>query len=111
MTQDDFGFFEATCFSAALNALFADPFVDVPDLAPLNETGCLFACHDNSPNGFRTPVAGYILLRYGVQFKSVESNTLYSDRYFGQIRPDLSVESVSIHAEIKRCIPQSDESG
>jgi len=49
MPQDHFGFLEVTCFSAALNALSADRFVNVPDLAPLNETGCLFVRHDSSP--------------------------------------------------------------
>lgn len=45
MTQDGFGFFEAPCFSAALNALYADPFVNVPDSAPIKLAGCRFLCH------------------------------------------------------------------
>ncbi len=44
-SRNVFGFFEAPCINTALNVLFADPIVNVPDLAPLNEAGCRFPCH------------------------------------------------------------------
>ena len=53
-----------------------------------------------------TPVAGLILVRLGVQIKSVEGNALDADPDLGQSRANLGVEPVAIHAEIERCVPQ-----
>ena len=52
-----------------------------------------------------TPVAGLILVRLGVQIKSVEGNALDADADFGQPRADLGIKPVAIHAEIERRVP------
>jgi len=58
-----------------------------------------------------TPIAGLIILHPVVQFKSIEGNPLVADANLGQIRPDLGVESVAVHAEVEGSIPQADEPG
>jgi hypothetical protein len=47
-----------------------------------------------------TPIARYILIDPGIQFKSVEGNSLFSDRYSCDKRPDFGVEAVAVHAQI-----------
>ena len=46
----------------------------------------------------------------GVQFKSVEGNTLFADANFHEIRSYLGVEAVAVHAEVARRIPEADQS-
>ena len=36
----------------------------------------------------------------GIQFKTVERNSLSTDRDFGEVRADFGVEAVAIHAEV-----------
>jgi len=55
-----------------------------------------------------TPVAGFILLHPGVQFKSVESDALFANRNLGDIWSHLYVEPVAIHSKIEGGIPQAD---
>ena len=57
-----------------------------------------------------TPVARLILVYPGIQFKSVESNPAATDRDFGEVGPYLSIEAISIHAEVEWCIAKADES-
>jgi len=56
-----------------------------------------------------TPVAGFILLHPSVQFKSVKGDTLFANRNFSDVLSYFSVETVPVHAEIERSIPQPDE--
>ena len=56
-----------------------------------------------------TPVAGHMFLRPRVKLKSIESDSLNADRYFGQARPDLGVEAIPIHAEVARRVSESQE--
>jgi len=53
-----------------------------------------------------TPVAGFILIHPGVQIKAVEGNSLFSNGNFNEIRPDLCVEAIPVHPEIKGGISQ-----
>ena len=45
----------------------------------------------------------------GIQIKAVEGDTLAADRNFSDIGADLGVEPVAVHAEVARCIPQSQQ--
>lgn len=42
------------------------------------------------------------MIRPGVQFKPVEGDALLTNRDFGDVRADLAVEAVAVHAEVKR---------
>lgn len=44
-----------------------------------------------------------------VQFKAVEGNPLRADRGLGEARSDLTVEAVAVHAEIGRCVTETDQ--
>ena len=57
-----------------------------------------------------TPVAGFILIHPGVNFKSVKGNALVSDGDLCQIGPNVGIEAVSVHAQVKGCISEADES-
>jgi hypothetical protein len=50
------------------------------------------------------------LIHPGLQFKSVESDTLFADRDLDEVRPHLGVEAVAVHAEIARCIAETNQS-
>jgi hypothetical protein len=52
-----------------------------------------------------------MVLRPRVQFKSIECDPLHPDRDLGEVRPDLGVEAVAVHAEIAGGVAESDESG
>ena len=56
-----------------------------------------------------TPVAPFILLDPGVQFKAIEGDALGADRDLRELRPDLGVEPVAVHAEIERRVAKADE--
>jgi hypothetical protein len=56
-----------------------------------------------------TPVARDIVCHPGVEFKSVEGNSLSTDRDGGEVGAYLGVEAVAIHAEIIRRVPQPDD--
>jgi hypothetical protein len=47
----------------------------------------------------------------GVQFKPVEGDALSAYGDLGEMGPDLAIEAVSIHAEISRRVPQTEEAG
>lgn len=47
----------------------------------------------------------------GVQFNTVEGKALHADGDLGDVRPDLTVEPVSVHPEVEGGIPQSNEAG
>ena len=49
------------------------------------------------------------MVRPGVKFKSVESDSLYSDADLGDIRPHFGVKAVSIHAQIEGGIAKADK--
>lgn len=49
------------------------------------------------------------MIRPGVQFKPVEGDTLLTNRNHGEARAHLGVEAVSVHAEIKRRVPETDQ--
>jgi hypothetical protein len=55
-----------------------------------------------------TPIAGLIFIHPGVQFKPIESDALYANRNFGEIRANLGVETVAVHAEVKGSISKPD---
>lgn len=59
---------------------------------------------------WRTPTAVLILLRPGVQFKSVKGNALLADGDLSQVPPHLTVESVLIHSQIAGRIAQTNKS-
>jgi hypothetical protein len=54
-----------------------------------------------------TPVARHIVVHPGVEFKSVEGNALSADGNGGEKGPDLSIEAVTVHAEIAGRIAES----
>jgi hypothetical protein len=56
-----------------------------------------------------TPVALNIIIRPGVEFKSVERYGLLSLWDFGDIRANFRIELVAVHAEIARRIAQPDQ--
>ena len=56
-----------------------------------------------------TPVAGFILLHPGVQFKAVERDALSTNRDFGDVRPDFDIESIAVHAEVARRIAEPEQ--
>ena len=49
------------------------------------------------------------MCRPGVQVKTVKGNPLAANGDFGQMRPNLSIEAVSVHAEIAGRIAQPDK--
>jgi hypothetical protein len=51
---------------------------------------------------WRTPTAVHILLRPGVHFKPIKCNALLTDGNLGEAYPNLSVESVLVHAQVAR---------
>jgi hypothetical protein len=44
-----------------------------------------------------------------IEFKAVESHPLMTDRDLGQVRSNLTVESIAIHTEIAGRIPEPDK--
>jgi hypothetical protein len=46
----------------------------------------------------------------GIQFKPVECNALFPNGYLNQIRSDFAVEAVPVHTNVKRGVPQPNES-
>jgi hypothetical protein len=51
------------------------------------------------------------MIHPGVQIKPVKGDALLADGNFSQIRPDFGVESVTVHAEITRSIPEPEQAG
>jgi hypothetical protein len=56
-----------------------------------------------------TPVALYIVVYPGVQFKSVEGDGLFAEGNLGDVGPDLGIELVPVHTEISRGVTQTDQ--
>ena len=56
-----------------------------------------------------TPVAGDIVVDPGIEFKPVEANSLLANWDFCQVRSDLSIKPVAIHADVPRCVPEADD--
>ena len=46
----------------------------------------------------------------GVEFKSIEGDTLFADADFNEIRPYLGVKPVAVHTQVARYIPEADQS-
>ena len=46
----------------------------------------------------------------GVQIKAIESNTLFADLNFNEIRTNFSIKAVPVHAQIEGCVPKPDQS-
>jgi hypothetical protein len=44
----------------------------------------------------------------GVQFKAVEGHSLSTNADLGEVRPDLGVEAITIHAEVARGVPETE---
>jgi len=53
----------------------------------------------------------YILLRPGVHFKAVKGDTLFADGNLRQLRPNIAIESVFVHAQVGRGIAEADQAG
>ncbi len=51
------------------------------------------------------------MIHPGVQIKSVEGYSLFSDANFFKKWPYFSVKAVLVHAQVMRCIPESDDAG
>ena len=45
----------------------------------------------------------------GVEFKTVERDPLSTNRDLSDVRPNLDVETVTVHAEVARCIAEAEE--
>ncbi|MCP4876754.1 MAG: hypothetical protein GY896_14945 [Gammaproteobacteria bacterium] len=50
------------------------------------------------------------MLHPGVQFKSVEGDSLFPHADFNEIRAYLGVEPVAVHTQVARRIPEADQS-
>ena len=46
----------------------------------------------------------------GVQIKAIESNALFADLNFNEIRTNFSIKAVPVHAQIEGRVPQPDQS-
>ena len=46
----------------------------------------------------------------GVEFKSVEGDALFTDADFNEIRPNLGVKAVAVHAQVAGCVAEADQS-
>lgn len=55
------------------------------------------------------PVPRHVLVSPLVEFMSVERNALFADRNIREMRADLGVEAVAVHAEVIRRIAESEE--
>lgn len=55
------------------------------------------------------PVPRHVLVSPLVEFMSVECNALFADRNIRDMRADLGVEAVAIHAEVIRRIAESEK--
>jgi len=58
-----------------------------------------------------TPVAEFILIHPGVQFKAIERDALLPDRNFNKLRANLLIESVTVHAQVIRRVAQPQQAG
>jgi hypothetical protein len=47
----------------------------------------------------------------GVEVKTIEGDAAIPDRDFGEERPDLCVEPVAVHAEVRQRVAVADEAG
>jgi hypothetical protein len=56
-------------------------------------------------------VALDIVISPGIEVKAIEGDSLLADRDRGDARADFAVEAVLVHAEVRRCVPETDESG
>ena len=56
-----------------------------------------------------TPVAGNILVGPFVEFKAIEADALLANGDFGQVRPNLGIEPIAIHAEVGWRITKPDD--
>lgn len=56
-----------------------------------------------------TPVPRHILVSPLVEFMSVERNALFADRNIRDMRADLRIEAVAVHAEVFRRIAESEK--
>jgi len=58
-----------------------------------------------------TTVALDIVIGPGVEVKAVEGDSLFAYRDHHNAWPDFPIESVLVHAKVRRRIPKTDESG
>jgi hypothetical protein len=49
-----------------------------------------------------------ILIRPGIQFKTVETDTLNAHWDLSEQRPYFGAESILVHAEVSRCVSHTD---
>jgi hypothetical protein len=57
------------------------------------------------------PVAALIFIRPRIKVNAVERDSLDTDGDCGNARPHVAIEAVLIHAEVRGCIPKSQEAG
>jgi hypothetical protein len=50
-----------------------------------------------------------MVVRVGIELQPVECDALRADRDLGQVRADLGVEPIAVHAEVGRSVPEADE--
>jgi hypothetical protein len=55
------------------------------------------------------PVAALIVVGPGIKVKPVEGDPLRTNRDHGEERPNVAIEAIFIHAEIRRGVAQADE--
>jgi hypothetical protein len=60
--------------------------------------------------GHRDTVAALIFLGGGLHFKAVEGESLLAYSDGGELRPDIPIEAVLVHAEVAGGIAKPDES-
>jgi len=46
----------------------------------------------------------------GIKIKAIKGNTLLTDANFNDIRSDLGVKTVPVHAQIGWCVPEAEQS-
>jgi hypothetical protein len=59
--------------------------------------------------GRGTPVASLMVVGPRVEVKAVKGHALRSDRDDSHARTDFAVEPILVHAEVRRCIPKSNQ--
>ena len=55
------------------------------------------------------PVAALIVVRPGIEVKTVEGDALDADGDHGKERPDLAIKTILVHSEIGRGVAQADK--
>lgn len=43
-----------------------------------------------------------------IKFKTIEGHALAADRDLGEVGPNLRVEAIAVHAEVARCVTETE---